>query len=40
MPEHRVIRLAATGTVPRERDDPAPPVTAGEQLDCAHKAAA
>ena len=40
MPKHRVVSVAATGSVPRERDDPALPVTTGEQIESTHAAAA
>jgi uncharacterized protein (DUF849 family) len=40
VPEHRVASVATTGSVPREGDDPALPVTPGEQIERTHKAAA
>ena len=40
MPEHCVVSVAATGSVPPERDDPAPPVTTGERIESTHAAAA
>ena len=40
MPEHRVASVATTGSVPRERDDPALPVTTGEQIESTRTAAA
>ncbi len=40
MPKHRVVSVATAGLGPRERDDPALPVTTGEQTESAHTAAA
>ncbi len=40
MPEHRVISVAATGSVPRARDDQPLPVTTGERIGSTHAAAA
>ena len=33
-----IITVAITGPVPRKRDNPAPPVTTGEQIESAHSA--